>query len=383
MIICSNCGATNNESDGRICRKCGALLPVGNKPPRIRVSFGNNESTQITAEKPPQPQPSEEQTTQNKNVGPRVGEVQFFSPNNVKKEEKKSIPAQLEEIPKPASSEPQKSLEEEPKSKIEEKNLSNIPRNLDEMPHSKSKSGLPEIKPIPYQGPIVPKNGIKTPQTQREQKSTPRDLEPIPEITRSFSGDSEVKAVSQPEKPQSRDTSTQSFRHRLEDEMSGLLSELSKEIATSSTQFTEPSTKETAPPEEKTLPSSMNDILKEVLSLDTHIRAAALMQYDGTILASALSSRITEGLFSTIGRTLSIIGTDIVNGLNAGKLKSISMRGTQGLLNLAPIELNSNKVADMILIMFSSARVKSGIVNIASGMVKKQVKEYIKLKYEE
>ena len=337
----------------------------------------------MTQEKPPQPQPSEEQKNQTKNVGPRVGEVQFFSPRESKKEKPEPKAPQLQEIPKPAQLEPQESSEPQQDSKIEEKELSSIPRNLDEIPRSKSKSGLPEIKPIPYQGPIVPKNGIKPSQTRRKQKSSAQDLEHIPEITRSTSGDSEVKAASQPEIPQSRDTSTQSFRHRLEDEMSGLLSELSKEIATSPAQFTEPSTKETAPPEEKTLPSSMNDILKEVLSLDTHIRAAALMQYDGTILASALSNKITEGLFSTIGRTLSIIGTDIVNGLNAGKLKSISLRGTQGLLNLAPIELNSNKVADMILIMFSSARVKSGIVNIASGMVKKQVKEYIKLKYEE
>ena len=27
MIICSNCGTTNNESAGNVCRKCGALLP--------------------------------------------------------------------------------------------------------------------------------------------------------------------------------------------------------------------------------------------------------------------------------------------------------------------------------------------------------------------
>ena len=38
MIICSNCGTTNNETDGRICRKCGALLPSSNKPPRMKIS---------------------------------------------------------------------------------------------------------------------------------------------------------------------------------------------------------------------------------------------------------------------------------------------------------------------------------------------------------
>ncbi|MFX1589440.1 MAG: zinc ribbon domain-containing protein, partial [Promethearchaeota archaeon] len=35
MIICSNCGTTNS-SEERICRTCGALLPVSNKSPRIK-----------------------------------------------------------------------------------------------------------------------------------------------------------------------------------------------------------------------------------------------------------------------------------------------------------------------------------------------------------
>ena len=39
MIICSNCGATNNEADGNICRKCGALLPISTKPSRIRLTL--------------------------------------------------------------------------------------------------------------------------------------------------------------------------------------------------------------------------------------------------------------------------------------------------------------------------------------------------------
>ncbi len=37
MIICSNCGATNNEVSGHICRKCGALLPTSRRAPRIRM----------------------------------------------------------------------------------------------------------------------------------------------------------------------------------------------------------------------------------------------------------------------------------------------------------------------------------------------------------
>ncbi|MCK4688422.1 MAG: hypothetical protein KAT66_09860, partial [Candidatus Lokiarchaeota archaeon] len=36
IIICQNCGATNQ--DVKFCRKCGALLPVSSKSPRLRVS---------------------------------------------------------------------------------------------------------------------------------------------------------------------------------------------------------------------------------------------------------------------------------------------------------------------------------------------------------
>ncbi|MHA1336753.1 MAG: hypothetical protein ACTSPW_13590 [Promethearchaeota archaeon] len=114
--------------------------------------------------------------------------------------------------------------------------------------------------------------------------------------------------------------------------------------------------------------------------MDSKIQAAALIQNDGTILASAMANNITDGLFSTIARTLSIIGTDIVNGLNAGDLKSISIRGTEGLLNLAPIRFNLPYVKDIILIMFSEAKVRSGIINIAASFVKKKIKKYIGIK---
>ena len=53
MIICSNCGTTNNEQSGRICRKCGALLPIANKPPRIKISQKKAEKQQIKEQRAP------------------------------------------------------------------------------------------------------------------------------------------------------------------------------------------------------------------------------------------------------------------------------------------------------------------------------------------
>ena len=53
MIICSNCGTTNNETDGRICRKCGALLPSSNKPPRMKISSKKTAKPKINEERAP------------------------------------------------------------------------------------------------------------------------------------------------------------------------------------------------------------------------------------------------------------------------------------------------------------------------------------------
>ena len=117
----------------------------------------------------------------------------------------------------------------------------------------------------------------------------------------------------------------------------------------------------------------MNQILEDLLKLDVNIEASAIIKSDGMILASAISSRISDSLFATIGQNLTMIGTDIINGLSAGKLKSISLRGSKGVLDLAPI----SETNDMLLLIFSNPKVNSGIIVLAAKNVKKQVKEYL------
>ena len=124
-------------------------------------------------------------------------------------------------------------------------------------------------------------------------------------------------------------------------------------------------------------PSSMSEILKELLKLDLHIEASAIIKKDGTILASAISSRMSDSLFATIGQNLSMIGKDIIEGLSAGKLMNISVRGSKGVVDLAPIDTENSLGNDMLLIIFSSPRIKSGIINFAANIVKKQVKQYL------
>jgi ribosomal protein L40E len=75
MIICSNCGATNSEASGHICRKCGALLPTSRRAPRIRIA------------------PSEKEK--------KKGKPQKRIPDKKKVSKPKSDYFDLQEIPKP------------------------------------------------------------------------------------------------------------------------------------------------------------------------------------------------------------------------------------------------------------------------------------------
>ena len=116
--------------------------------------------------------------------------------------------------------------------------------------------------------------------------------------------------------------------------------------------------------------------MKNLLTIDNYIEAAAILKIDGTILAAALSSRISDSLFATIGQNLSMIGADIIQGLSAGDLQSISIRGSQGVLDLAPF--NKNSIArEMILIILSHPKVKSGVISFAVKNLEKQIINFL------
>lgn len=170
-----------------------------------------------------------------------------------------------------------------------------------------------------------------------------------------------------------------SKQKRLEKDMTEVLSFLSKKISVKKLEPPVAESKTKKEPEKKIPPSSMNEILNELITLDSRIEASAIIKTDGTMLASAISSRISESLFSTIGMNLSMIGSDILHGLSAGTLKSISVKGSEGVLDLAPIDRESPNLKDMILILFSHPKVKSGIISVAINLIKKQIIYYLGL----
>lgn len=334
MIICSNCGTTNNEQSGRICRKCGALLPISTKPPRIKISSKKAERQHIKEQRAP---PKKEQ--------------QVVIPQK-KPQEKNAVSKpkilDLHEIPKPDTE-----IEEDYSEDDIESDLSGT---------NDSSEFLQEIKPKPFRGSIIADKGVYG-HSQQTKMST--DSESIT---------SQRAPISTPNME-----STLLKQKQLEEDMTNVLSFLSKKITVEPLKTTKKEEKIKEKPGEVIPPSSMSEILKDLLKLDLHIEASAIIKKDGTILASAISSRISDSLFATIGQNLSMIGNDIIEGLSAGTLLNISIRGSNGVLDLAPIGSKETMGSEMLLIILSHPKVKSGIIHFAVSIVKKQVNQYLGL----
>lgn len=360
MIICQNCGTTNNENVNKVCRKCGALLPIPSKQLRVR----------------------EQKTTREKKKVKKETKKPVKTSTETKKKEK----LDLQEIPK------------EPEIINDSKQLQEIPAPSNEVLKKKSKTEinshseeieseiLQEITPQPFKGSILDSHNDGASQVSkpfRSIRSKDTISEAFLELKSSVMEEQEEKP-SVPLVPVSDEVSKSDSavmkQKQLERDMTEVLGFLSKKISVKKLEFPKGKTKKEEELHEEIPPSSMNDILKRLLTLDLNIEASAIIKTDGTILASAISSRISDSLFATIGMNLSMIGSDIIEGLGAGTLKSISLKASNGVLDLAPIDKENPRVKDMFLILFSHSKVKSGIISFAINIVKKQLKEYLGLK---
>ena len=352
MIICQNCGTTNNELNTRICRNCGALLPVASRATRVR-------GQKITTEK-----------KKKKKVTKKTKE------EAVKPKEKIEDELKLEEIPK------------ETEKKDKPMDLQEIPSISEEeyeiqTPEDSKPTILQEIPAQPFKGSIFnSQSGIKRPSSLPPPRSTDAISDAFSELKSSVLEDQseEQEIPTYPISTESTESEECVLKQKqLEKDMTEVLGFLSKKISVKKLETPKVKKKDEEEPKEEIPPSSMNEILKRLLTLDLNIEASAIIKTDGTILASATSSRISDSLFATIGMNLSMIGTDIIEGLSAGILKSISLKATDGVLDLAPIDKNNPSVKDMFLILFSHPKVKSGIISFAINIVKKQLKEYLGL----
>ena len=243
------------------------------------------------------------------------------------------------------------------KEKIEEHDFD---ENLDD--EEEDLEFLKEITPQPFRGSIIADKGVYGKPNQLRKVSS-----------------SKSKTVAQDAVASKNTESNLIKQKQLEEDMTKVLSFLSKKITVKPLIPVKKGVDASTKSKDSIPPSSMNEILNDLLKLDLHIEASAIIKKDGTILASALSSRISDSLFATIAANLSMMGKDIIEGLNAGTLLNISIRGTDGVLDLAPISFKKLPGDDMLLIIFSHPKIKSGIIHFAVSIVKKRVKQYLGL----
>ncbi|MFX1379537.1 MAG: roadblock/LC7 domain-containing protein [Promethearchaeota archaeon] len=351
MIICQNCGTTNNEAVTNTCRTCGALLPVSSKSTRSRRLKTDKKKKEI--QKPVQQ--SQYNSSESEDFGKHKLELQEIP----KEDELINDSAELHEIPK----------------LLDEKQGTKASSVKEEVSVKVKTEILQEIPAQPFRGTIMDSRNSFQPLSH----STNSISDAFMELKSSVLKDQEKRqSVSLPpissEKTETDDSVLR--QKQLEKDMTKVLSFLSKKISVKKLEIPELEETEKLKQKEDIPPSSMNEILKRLISIDLNIEASAIIKTDGTILASAISSRISDSLFATIAMNLSMMGSDIIEGLDAGKLKSICVRGSEGILDLAPIDKENPIAKDMILVILSHPKTKSGIISFAVNIVKKQLKEY-------
>ena len=118
---------------------------------------------------------------------------------------------------------------------------------------------------------------------------------------------------------------------------------------------------------------SLNDVLKDLIKIDPHIKSSALVKRDGTILASAISEQISDSLVSIIATTVSNIAKDVIFATGSGDLKHVSFGGTSGKVFLVPV------LADIMFVLLTGAASKRGVIEVLSRQVEKNVKAYLHL----
>jgi len=345
MRICSNCGSSNGD-DAKVCRRCGAVLPVSSEPPKVRIQYGNASNNAETVKE----NKKKQQSFHNNKTINSFGELKFFSGRNVNNNKK----AQQEQYEKPKPN----------KSELQNIPNKNTPKNEEDSFKSRSinyeydkKEYLKEIDPIPFDGSFL------TPSYKKENKK--REKSDLIDETEQLS----TKKKSSPNIPDRK--------KRLAKDMKSVLSFLSERLPSSELTSKKELSQEKFKSKKELIPENINEVLKELLNIDIHIEASAILNNNGRILASAISDRASDSLFATIAQNLFMIGVDIIEGLNAGTLHSITLRGTDGILDLAPLYYNTADINDNILIIFSNPKVKSGIIQIASAFVKKQLKRLL------
>jgi len=408
MKICSVCGSVNG-ADNKFCRKCGSPLSASTQPVRVKPISNQAKPTSNQA-KPTKKVTAA--TPQKPSLEP-IPQMDVEEPFDISNPltEKSAEPAEIEE---PVSWRPFQKPSPFTKPPSRPPAETATPRPQARPPAGKGQMQTPALIPIRprpveemsitekisfYQPPGKTASTQKKSKDKKElQKSagsqSKTKLIPLSKMTSNVEEQEEEQEEEEEEEieeapPQPR-PKRDSKSHRpsaqkragVTDSKSAALSQIMSEAMRSLSQqlgLVKPAQKKVIAPQapavvEEVEPQTMNDILTDLARIDPNIDASSIIRQDGTILAAATSRRLNENLLSVITGTLSTISRDVVQAMEAGKLKFTSIHGTQGILFLAPL------FADMFLIVYTNPLCRPGVINVASHRVKAQLMKYMGLK---
>ena len=113
------------------------------------------------------------------------------------------------------------------------------------------------------------------------------------------------------------------------------------------------------------------EFLRGLNKLDRNLEASAVVKRDGTILASAHSSRAKPEMMATICSTLYGIAQDSIRAISGGKMRLITLTAEHSVLMLTPIN------DDTILLLVTSPKSNIGLISHYSETVSQNIAKFL------
>ncbi len=109
------------------------------------------------------------------------------------------------------------------------------------------------------------------------------------------------------------------------------------------------------------------EFLRGLNRLDRSLEASAVVKKDGTLLASAHSTRAKPEMMTTISSTLFSISEDSIRAISGGKIRAVTIMAETCVLMLCPIN------DDTILLLVTSPKSNLGLLSMQSEMVSQNI----------
>jgi predicted regulator of Ras-like GTPase activity (Roadblock/LC7/MglB family) len=113
------------------------------------------------------------------------------------------------------------------------------------------------------------------------------------------------------------------------------------------------------------------EFLRGLNRLDRSLEASAVVKRDGTILASAHSSRAKPEMMATICSTLFGIAQDSIRAIAGGRMRMISVTAEQSVLMLTQIN------EDTILLLVTSPKSNIGLISMYSETLAQNIAKFL------